>query len=66
MKKTNFLFTLFLCLTLLVSFASAETAAYVPDETIRALFADALDAGLMVGGEGQLTLKLDAKAVRLA
>lgn len=57
MKKTNFLFTLFLCLTLLVSFASAETAAYVPDETIRALFADALDAGLMVGGEGQLTLK---------
>lgn len=29
MKKTNFLFTLFLCLTLLVSFASAETAAYV-------------------------------------
>ena len=57
MKKTNFLFTLFLCLTLLVSFASAETAAYVPDETTRALFADALDAGLMVGGEGQLTLK---------
>ena len=36
MKKTNFLFTLFLCLTLLVSFASAETAAYVPDETIEA------------------------------
>lgn len=57
MKKTNFLFTLFLCLTLLVSFASAETAAYVPGETTDALFADALDAGLMVGGEGQLTLK---------
>lgn len=57
MKKTNFLFTLFLCLTLLVSFASAETAAYVPGETTSALFADAFDAGLMVGGEGQLTLK---------
>lgn len=57
MKKTNFLFTLFLCLTLLVSFASAETAAYVPGETTDALFADALDAGLMVGGEAQLTLK---------
>lgn len=57
MKKTNFLFTLFLCLTLLVSFASAETAAYVPGETTNALFADALDAGLMVGGEAQLTLK---------
>lgn len=57
MKKTNFLFTLFLCLTLLVSFASAETAAYVPGETTSALFADALDAGLMVGGEAQLTLK---------
>lgn len=57
MKKTNFLFTLFLCLTLLVSFASAETAAYVPGETTDALFADAFDAGLMVGGEAQLTLK---------
>lgn len=57
MKKTNFLFTLFLCLTLLVSFASAETAAYVPGETTDALFADALDAGLMVGGEAQFTLK---------
>ena len=57
MKKTNFLFTLFLCLTLLVSFASAETAAYVPGETTSALFADAFDAGLMVGGEAQLTLK---------
>lgn len=57
MKKTNFLFTLFLCLTLLVSFASAETVAYVPGETTDALFADALDAGLMVGGEAQLTLK---------
>lgn len=57
MKKTNFLFTLFLCLTLLVSFASAETAAYVPGETTNALFADAFDAGLMVGGEAQLTLK---------
>lgn len=57
MKKTNFLFTLFLCLTLLVSFASAETAAYVPGETTDALFADALDAGLMVGGEAQYTLK---------
>ena len=45
MKKTNFLFTLFLCLTLLVSFASAETAAYVPGETTSALFADAFDAG---------------------
>ena len=44
MKKTNFLFTLFLCLTLLVSFASAETAAYVPGETTSALFADAFDA----------------------
>ncbi len=57
MKKTNFLFTLFLCLTLLVSFASAETSAYVPGETTNALFADAFDAGLMVGGEAQLTLK---------
>lgn len=57
MKKTNFLFTLFLCLTLLVSFASAETAAYVPGETTDALFADALDSGLMVGGEAQFTLK---------
>lgn len=57
MKKTNFLFTLFLCLTLLVSFASAETADYVPGETTSALFADAFDAGLMVGGEAQLTLK---------
>lgn len=57
MKKTNFLFTLFLCLTLLVSFASAETAAYVPGETTSALFADAFDAGLMVGGETHLTLK---------
>lgn len=57
MKKTNFLFTLFLCLTLLVSFASAETTAYVPGETTRALFADAFDAGLMVGGEAHLTVK---------
>ena len=44
-------------MTLLVSFASAETAAYVPGETTSALFADAFDAGLMVGGEAQLTLK---------
>ena len=58
MKKIRFLFTLLLCLTLAIPFAAAEeTPAYIPGETFRTLFFNAFDAGLMIGGEGQLTLK---------
>ena len=58
MRKTSFLFILLLCLALVMPFAVAEeTAAYVPGETFRALLSDAFNAGLIIGGEGRVTLE---------
>ncbi len=60
MKKIRFLFTLLLCLTLAMPFAAAEeTPAYIPGETFRTLFFNAFDAGLMIGGEGRVTIELN-------
>ena len=57
MKKRFLFLPLLLCLTLIIPLALAE-AAYTPGERIRALIADALDAGQIVGGQLRASIDL--------
>ena len=57
MKKSVFVLTLLLCLSLIFPGAHAEDT-YVPGERMRSLVSSALEAGQLVGGEAHFSLTL--------